>query len=72
MDPADLEIFAKRIYHFQMNTVGRRDLPPLLKRVIDNLTCARHKYMYCPKCKNFEDVDFDPVENMNQFMKFVD
>lgn len=28
--------------------------------------------MYCPACKNFNDVDFDPVENMRQFMKFVD
>lgn len=28
--------------------------------------------MYCPCCKNFNDVDFNPVENINQFMKFVD
>ena len=28
--------------------------------------------MYCPQCKNFNDVDFDPMENIKQFIKFVE
>lgn len=71
MEPEDLEKFAKQIYHFQLNCSGKRDVPPLLKRIITNLTCQRHQFMYCPKCKNFDDHDFNPVENIKQFMKFV-
>jgi hypothetical protein len=28
--------------------------------------------MYCPTCKNFNDIDFDPMENIMQFIKFVE
>jgi phage FluMu protein Com len=28
--------------------------------------------MYCPTCKNFNDIDFDPMENIKQFIKFVE
>lgn len=65
MAPEDLDRFAKQIYYFQLNCIDKRDLPPLLKRIITNLTCLRHKFMYCPCCKNFDDVDFNPIENIN-------
>lgn len=72
MVPEELERFARLVYHFQLNCAAKRDLPPLLRRIITNLTCARHRFMYCPCCKNFNDVDFNPVENITQFMKFVE
>ena len=27
--------------------------------------------MYCPSCKNYEEQDFDPVENIQKFLGFV-
>ena len=27
--------------------------------------------MYCPKCKNYDELDFDPLENIQAFIKFV-
>jgi hypothetical protein len=27
--------------------------------------------MYCPCCKNYEEQDFDPVENIQKFLHFV-
>lgn len=27
--------------------------------------------MYCPKCKNYDELDFDPLENIQAFMKYV-
>jgi len=27
--------------------------------------------MYCPCCKNYEEIDFDPVENIKKFMRYV-
>ena len=27
--------------------------------------------MYCPKCKNYDELDFDPLENIEAFMKYV-
>lgn len=27
--------------------------------------------MYCPKCKNYDELDFDPLENIESFMKYV-
>ena len=28
--------------------------------------------MYCPSCKNFNDADFNPMENIQKFMKYVE
>mmetsp|Transcript_5862 Transcript_5862/g.9471 ORF Transcript_5862/g.9471 Transcript_5862/m.9471 type:complete len:83 (+) Transcript_5862:2600-2848(+) len=42
-----------------------------MKRIIKNLACQEHKYMYCPQCKAYEEVDYDPLENMEKFMKFI-
>ena len=72
MEPEELQRFAKLVYHFQLNCCEKRDIPPLIRRIVTNLTCNRHKFMYCPCCKNFNDVDFNPIENITQFMKFVD
>jgi len=71
MSASDLDKFAKQVKFFQLNSL-QRDLPPVIKRVIENLTCQQHKFMYCPQCKDFNDIDFDPIENIQQFMKFVD
>jgi hypothetical protein len=27
--------------------------------------------MYCPKCKNYDELDFDPLENIEAFMRYV-
>ena len=27
--------------------------------------------MYCPKCKSYDQMDVDPIENIQKFMKFV-
>mmetsp|Transcript_1923 Transcript_1923/g.2743 ORF Transcript_1923/g.2743 Transcript_1923/m.2743 type:complete len:173 (-) Transcript_1923:1853-2371(-) len=44
---------------------------PELKRIVGNLSCQEHKFMYCPCCKNYEEIDFDPVENIKKFMQYV-
>ena len=72
MSVSDLDKFAQQIHYFQLSSLGKRDIPPLLKRIINNLTCQKHKFMYCPCCKNFNDIDFNPMENITQFMKFVE
>ena len=28
-------------------------------------------FMYCPKCKNYDELDFDPLENIETFNKYV-
>ena len=72
MSEANLVKFTKQIKQFQMIDMHSRDLSPELKRIVKNLTCQEHKFMYCPKCKNFQDEDFDPMENITKFMKFVE
>lgn len=72
MSEANLIKFSKQIKQFQMIDMHSRDLSPELKRIVKNLTCQEHKFMYCPKCKDFRDEDFDPMENIQKFMKFVD
>lgn len=27
--------------------------------------------MYCGSCKKYEEVDYDPIENINKFMEFI-
>ena len=46
-------------------------MAPELKRIIEKLSCQEHKFMYCPCCKNYEEQDFDPVENIQKFLHFV-
>lgn len=49
----------------------QRDLSPELKRIVKNLVCQEHKYVYCPQCKKYDEVEYDPIENINKFMKFI-
>jgi hypothetical protein len=44
---------------------------PELKRIIEKLSCQEHKFMYCPCCKNYEEQEFDPVENIQKFLAYV-
>ena len=46
-------------------------MAPELKRIIEKLSCQEHKFMYCPCCKNYEEQDFDPVENIQKFLNYV-
>lgn len=49
----------------------QRDLSPELKRIVKNLSCQTHKFIYCPNCKQYDEVDYDPLENIQKFMKFI-
>jgi len=71
MTAGEMNKFVKYIKEFQLNQ-DKRDMPPVLRKIVKNLTCQEHKFMYCPSCKNFDDVDFNPMENIQQFLKFVD
>ena len=70
LTPVDLTKFARHIKHFELYGV-QRDLSPELKRIVRNLSCKEHKFMYCPCCKTYEDMDFDPVENIKKFMAYI-
>lgn len=50
MSPIDLNRFARHIKHFELYG-SQRDLNPELKRIVKNLMCQEHKFMYCPCCK---------------------
>ena len=66
----ELKTFARYLKHFQLYG-WHRDMNPELKRIVDNLSCQRHSFMYCPCCKNYEEIDFDPVDNIKKFMEYV-
>jgi hypothetical protein len=53
ISPIDLSRFARHIKHFELYG-SQRDLSPELKRIVKNLMCQEHKFMYCPKCKIYE------------------
>ena len=51
---------------------SQRDLSPELKRIVKNLVCQEHQYLYCPCCKRFEEKDlYNPLENIDKFMAFI-
>ena len=58
--PIDLSKFARHIKHFELYG-PQRGVAPEIKRIIKNLTCQEHHFMYCPSCKQYEAKDFDPV-----------
>lgn len=62
--------FVKHVKPFEFYGC-QRDLAPELKRIVKNLSCQEHKYLYCPCCKQYEEQDYDPIENLNKFMKFI-
>jgi hypothetical protein len=66
----DLKNFVKKIKPFELYGV-QRDLSPELRRIVKNLTCQEHKFMYCAACKTYEQVQFDPLENIDKFLKFI-
>ena len=63
MSPIDLNRFARHIRHFELYG-AQRDLSPELKRIVKNLMCQEHKFMYCPCCKTYDERDGDPLENI--------
>ena len=70
MKPIDLSKFARHIKHFELYG-PQRGVAPEIKRIIKNLTCQDHHFMYCPSCKQYESKDFDPVQNIQKFMDYV-
>jgi len=46
----DLKDFVKHIKPFEWYG-AQRDLSPELKRIVKNLTCQEHSYVYCACCK---------------------
>ena len=70
MSPIDLNRFARHIKHFELYG-SQRDLNPELKRIVKNLLCQEHKFMYCPCCKQYEDGPLDPIENIQKFMDYI-
>lgn len=69
LTPKDLKNFAKYIKHFEFYG-SQRDLKPEIKRIVQNLSCSQHKFMYCPCCKEYEEQDFDAVNNIKKFMAY--
>lgn len=65
-----LEEFAKHMKPIEFYGV-QRDLSPELKRIVKNLVCQDHKYLYCPCCRKYEEADLNPIENIEKFMKFI-
>lgn len=50
MKTFDLKEFAKYVKPFEWYG-AQRDLSPELKRIVKNLACQEHQYVYCPSCK---------------------
>jgi hypothetical protein len=69
-ETVDLQAFAKHIRHYE-NYGSDRTVSPDIKRLVKNLMCQEHSFMYCPKCKNYEQNTLNPIENIQKFMKFV-
>lgn len=65
-----LDDFAKEMKKFEFYGC-QRDLSPELKRIVKNLACQEHRYLYCPCCKKYEQADGDPLDNINKFMQFI-
>ena len=66
----DIKEFARYVKPFEWYG-SQRDLSPELKRIVKNLACQEHKYVYCPSCKQYEETIYDPVENINKFLDFI-
>lgn len=68
--PIDLNKFARHMKHFELYG-AQRDLDPELKRIVKNLMCQEHKFMYCPCCKEYEGAEADPLENIQKFLDYI-
>ena len=49
----------------------QRDLSPEIKRIVKNLVCQEHQYLYCPCCKTYDEQSYDPLETIDKFMTFI-
>lgn len=66
----DMKEFAKHVKPFDWYG-AQRDLSPEVKRIVKNLVCQEHQYVYCPCCKQYDEMEYDPLETINKFMKFI-
>lgn len=66
----EISSFCKNIKPFEFYGC-QRDLSPDLKRIVKNLACQEHQYVYCPGCKQYEEGTLDPVAKMRQFLKYI-
>ena len=48
-----------------------RDMSPELRRIVRNLTCQEHSYVYCPRCKKYEETEYDPMGNIKKFINYI-
>ena len=69
-ETVDLAAFAKHIRHYEKYG-SERTVSPDVQRLVKNLMCQEHSFMYCPKCKTYEQNTLNPVENIQKFMRFV-
>jgi hypothetical protein len=54
-----------------MREMDFREVDPELKRIVNQLSCSQHQFVYCPCCKDYSDNGFDPVSNIRRFMLLV-
>jgi len=66
----DWKDFSKHIKPFEWYG-AQRDLSPEIKRIVKNLVCQEHQYMYCACCKDYSEKEYDPIETINKFMSFI-
>jgi hypothetical protein len=66
----DMKEFAKHVKPFDWYG-PQRDLSPEMKRIVKNLVCQEHQYVYCPCCKQYDEMEYDPLETINKFMGFI-
>ena len=66
----DWKEFSKHIKPFEWYG-PQRDLSPEIKRIVKNLVCQEHQYMYCPCCKDYSEKEYDPIDTINKFMSFI-
>ena len=69
-DLVSLREFAKYMRPFEMNK-PHRDMSPELRRIVRNLTCQEHSYVYCPRCKKYEETEYDPMGNIKKFINYI-
>ena len=69
-DTVDIREFARYIKPFELHG-PQRDLSPELRRIVKNLTCQEHSYVYCPHCKKYEETEHDPLTNIRKFIKQI-
>jgi hypothetical protein len=59
----DITKFAQHMKEFEFHG-SQRDLSPELKRIVKNLACKEHDYIYCTCCKKYDKLDFDSLDKI--------